>query len=393
MRRRSPLPLIPLAFVTLACGNPTGGVPEVVLANHSSGGLSQRAPAPPTKPASGDAARTAAALARDNSAIRFGRTTPLPKKPGTIRLAEYNVENLFDDKDDPKLSGDFEDIKMTATPERLTALAATIKSLDADVLAVTEVESKDALVWFRDGYLKGLGYDYVESIDAGDPRGIEQGVLSRIPIVGVENWPNEAIIDMKENREGTGWATPSDGKWPKRWARSPLEVRLKAPDGYELTLLVVHHKASGKFDAQRELEALQVREIAMARLKKNPNENLAIVGDFNATPSKKSVKVYLETESPRLRSAYDQRFQKNAPSDTFITHVTNRPIDFIIMSPGLFKDTVDESFFVLGTPLPPKGAPIDGPKPAGYASDHLPIAIDLRSDVRPRSDAPKGARD
>ncbi|MFO0829648.1 MAG: endonuclease/exonuclease/phosphatase family protein [Phycisphaerales bacterium] len=387
MRPRSPLSLVPFAFLTLACGQPIGGPPAVVHTSAVEGAsAAQNAPASPKSDARSKkrTAKDDAAKASNDSAsaLHYGRREPLPKKPGTIRLAAYNLENLFDDKDDPSLSGEHEDKTMTATPERLTALAGVIKSLDADVLAVEEIESKEALLWFRDGYLKGLGYDYVESIDAGDPRGIEQGVLSRIPIVGVENWPNEQIDDMKDKREGQGWATPADGKWPTRWARSPLEVRLKAADGYELTLFVVHHKASGKFDAQRELEALQVREFVMARLAKNPDENLAILGDFNATPTKKSIKVYLDTESPRLRNAYDKRFQRSAPPDTFITHVTGRPIDFIIMSPGLFQDAVDESFFVLGEPLPDKDAPIDGPKPKGYASDHLPIAIDLRSDVK-----------
>jgi endonuclease/exonuclease/phosphatase family metal-dependent hydrolase len=372
-RARSPIPLIPLAFLTLACGQP---LPPVVAVPEQKAPATQKTDAPatgaPAKPA--DAA----------GGVRLGRVEPLPKKAGTMRLASYNVENLFDDKDDPSLSGTFEDKDMTTSPERLAALAATIKRLDADVLAMTEIESKEALMAFRDGYLKGLGYDHVASIDAGDPRGIEQAVLSRYPIVEATNWPQEDITDMQAKREGQGWATPSDGKWPKRWARSPLLVRVKAPDGYELTLFVVHFKASKGFDAQRELEGLQTLQFVNERLARNPNENLAILGDFNATPSAKSVKLFLDTESPRLRNSYDRRSQPNAPSETYLTHVTNRPIDFIFMSPGLFKDTIDKSFFVLGTPLPPKNADREAPKPAGYASDHMPIAIDLETDVKRR---------
>lgn len=353
-RRRSPLPLVPLAFLTLACGQPFGELPVPA---------DQAAAAPPA------------------GSVRLGRAAPLPKRAGAIRLATYNVENLFDDKDDPALSGSVEDRTMTTPPERLAALAATIRQLDADVLALEEVESRDALLWFRDAHLKGLGYEHVASIDAGDGRGIEQAVLSRVPIVEAVNWPDERIDDMKERRDGQGWATPSDGKWPTSWARSPLMVRLKAKDGYELTLFVVHFKSNGRFDAQRELEGLQTLEFVRARLMRNPQENIAILGDFNATPTRKSVKVFLDTDSPRLRNAYDKRHQRNAPSETFLTHVTNRPIDFIVMSPGLWKDALDDSFFVLGTPLPPREADMDAPKPAGYASDHLPVAIDLMSDV------------
>lgn len=368
MRRRSPLSLVPLAFLTLACGQPVGGLPDVTPPTVTA--------SPRSAPSIGAAERRAAWAARDKDAVKYGRREPLQKAAGTTRLAVYNVENLFDDRDDPTLSGDFEDATMTASPERLLALAATIGALDADILALTEVESKEALVWFRDRYLGGLGYDHVASIDAGDPRGIEQAVLSRWPIVQVENWPQERIDDMRDKREGTGWATPSNGTWPSRWARSPLLVTVRSPKGEEVTLVVVHHKSGRGFDAQRELEALQTLELVQRRLAERKDERLAILGDFNASPSQKSVKVYLDTETPRLRNAYDKRSQRNAPSDTFTTHASGRPIDYIIMSPSLFRSAVDESFFVLGTPIARERI---GPKPKGYASDHFPVAIDLRT--------------
>ena len=89
--------------------------------------------------------------------------TPAPKKAkGSVRLAAFNVENLFDGKDDPTLSGEYDDIKMTTDETRLKNLAAAIKSLDADVLALEEIESEECLKWFRDTYLKDLGYDHLE---------------------------------------------------------------------------------------------------------------------------------------------------------------------------------------------------------------------------------------
>jgi endonuclease/exonuclease/phosphatase family metal-dependent hydrolase len=367
MRRRSPLSLVPLAFLTLACGQPVGGLPPVP----PSAPTAQAAPA--TK-AIGAAERRAAWAARDKGAVQYGRQEPLPKARGAARLAVYNVENLFDDHDDPTLSGKFEDAGMTTSPERLLALAATIEALDADVLALTEIESEAALRWFRDRYLVGLGYEHLASVDAGDPRGIEQAVLSRWPIVEVENWPQARIDDMVAKREGTGWATPVEGRWPSSWARSPLLATVQPPHGEPITLVVVHHKSGRTFDAQRELEALKTLEIVQARLAARPEARLAILGDFNATPGAKSVKVYLDTERPRLRNAYDKRFQRNAPADTYTTHASGRPIDYIIMSPALFRMAKDESFFVLGTPIAPSR---DAPKPKGYASDHFPVAIDL----------------
>jgi hypothetical protein len=93
------------------------------------------------------------------------------------------------------------------------------------------------------------------------------------------------------------------------------------------------------------------------------------------------VKLYRENG---FVNAYDHRFDAKAPSETYITHATKRPIDFIWMSEGLAKDVVQKSFFVLGTPvaekLPPMNASAEEKEkalPKGYASDHLPVAIDI----------------
>ena len=108
-------------------------------------------------------------VARDKPAadIRFGRPVPPTKAAGTIRLAAYNVENFFDGVDDPALQGDYDDLPMQTSPDRCAALAQAIRALDADVLGLEEVESEEALRWFRDTYLKGMGYDFLASKDVG----------------------------------------------------------------------------------------------------------------------------------------------------------------------------------------------------------------------------------
>jgi endonuclease/exonuclease/phosphatase family metal-dependent hydrolase len=354
-----------LAFLTLACGQPVGDPPKPPAPN---------SPTSPAPTAERGPARTPPAPTAKSS-IRYGRDTPLAKVSGVVRLATYNVENLFDDKDDPAISGDIDDKAMTTPPERMAALAATIRALDADVLALEEVESKEALLWFRDGYLKELGYEHVASVDAGDGRGIEQAVLSRYPITATRNWPEERIDDMRDKRPGkeSEWSSPKTGRWPQRWARSPLEVEVTLPDGKPLTLFVVHHKSGADFDAQRELEALQVIEIVRERLAKEPGRRLAILGDFNATPGKKSVKAYFDA-GLGLVNAYERRFERGDSRDLFTTHASGRPIDYILMSPGLAERAKLQSFFVLGTPI---AANRDAAKPAGYASDHFPVAVDL----------------
>jgi endonuclease/exonuclease/phosphatase family metal-dependent hydrolase len=319
--------------------------------------------------------------------IAYGIPKARPKTKGALRLATYNAENLFDQKDDPNQSGEYDDLKEATSEARLKAVAKAIRELDADVLCLEEIESKECLEWFRDTYLKGMGYDYVASEDVSYYRGVEQSVLSRVPIVKAQVFKGEDLVigDMESRRTdseakrlaGT-WAKP-DGKMPDKFQRSPLKVDLKTKDGYELTVFVVHFKA-GAFDHQRELEALQVEQFVEEMLKKNPDANVAVLGDYNAQPNAMSAKV-LRISDDGLVSAYDWRFDKNASRDTYTTHASGRSIDFIVMSPGLAADCIDGSYFVLGTPH--AGSDWDwrkadeNPPPNGYAADHYPVAIEI----------------
>jgi len=338
------------------------------------------------------------ALAQEREPVRpagiwYGAKEPLPRQKGALRLATYNVENLFDDKDDPENSIDQDEM---TSEDRLRSIAAMIRKLDADVLCLQEVESKECLAWFRDKYLDGLGYEYIASEDTKYSRGIEQSVLSRVPIRSAKVFTGEELVisDMEDKRSkpaaerlGGEWSPP--GKSPVRnFQRSPLQVELATKDGYELTVFVVHFKAGGKdFGQQRELEALQTEEFVADILRRNPDANVAVLGDFNATPNDMPTKV-LRQSSLGFVSAYDWRSKKEGDSkvlkDLYTTHASGRPIDFIVMTPGLAADCVDSSYFVLGTLHPASDWDYrkadEFPPPAGYASDHCPVAIDFMTD-------------
>ena len=322
--------------------------------------------------------------------IWYGVAEARPKQKGALRLATYNAENLFDNFDDPELSGQYDDKKEQTSEARLKALAEMIRELDADVLCLEEIESERALAWFRDKYLKGMGYDHVASLDAGYNRGVEQSVLSRVPIASARVYTGDerVISDMAPRctPESAGrlegeWSKPNQTSPSEKFQRSPLRVDLKTDDGYELTVFVCHFKAGGRdFAQQREFEALQVEEFVSDEMKRNPDANIAVVGDFNATPGDMATKA-LRMSPLGLVSAYDWRFDKKADKDVYTTHASGRAIDYIVMTPGLAADCVDGSYFVLGT----LHAASDWdwrkadeiPPPPGYASDHCPVAIDL----------------
>ncbi len=305
----------------------------------------------------------------DRGAIRFGVADAPKKAPGAIRLATYNAENLYDSIDDPALSGEHEDMDSVKPESQLKGLAAAIARLDADILCLQELESEAALLWFRDTYLKGLGYEHARSIDAGDARGIEQGVLSRFPIASSRNWPDLPLKGVHPERADAPEGTPI------HYHRSPLEVVVRVPAGatggdpYELTLLIVHQKSGRSSGYWREAEATNTAGIVAAIQKERPGVNLAVLGDFNAQPQEPPVTIY---SSASLTNPF------TAATDRPATHESGRAIDHILVSEGLKAELVPGSWFVLGTPARPAG--VDWrtyPPPEGYGSDHYPVAVDL----------------
>lgn len=304
--------------------------------------------------------------------IRFGLREAPAKGAGSVRIASYNIENLFDAHDDPAISGEIDDLPMRKPDAQLSAAADALRRLDADIVALQEIESEAALLWFRDGWLRDMGYAHVASLDAGDGRGIEQAVLSRFPITRAENWPGLELGG--EHPELWG----SEPNWqagePLRFHRSPLRVDVEIPSGgepYALTLFVVHHKSGREGGYWREAEAEGLVRLMGALSTEDPDANVLVLGDFNAMQRDRSVQIYFDAG---LRDALTTRDL----SDRFVTHESGRPIDAILANAEAMEEIRPGSGFVLGTPARPRGADWrTTPAPEGYAADHYPVAVDL----------------
>ncbi len=435
------LPLIACAVFACLCA---ATAPPVVPTPTTT--ATQTAPArkdgAKSKPAS-TSASTKSKKPKREAGLIFGIAKAPAKAPGTIRLGAYNIENFFDGVDDPNLSGEYDDINMQTSEDRCKSLAKAIHDLDADVLGLEEVEGEDALRWFRDTYLKDMGYEYLASKEVGYYRGVEQSLLSRFPIKDVQVWTSEDLTPMEkyipkdaDKRKKDGWGDDPKVKEPLKFQRSPLKVTIQLPDDNTLIVYVVHHKAGGKATAHhRELESLRINEMVKADLAKNADALVAVVGDFNATPMDKAAKLYRDKAFAGLVSAYefrpeagqakekksaaqddadsdagsdesadasatnsqekstDSAVDKKAAKNLYLTHITNRTIDYILLSPALVKIAVPKSFFVFGTLMP--GSDYDyknDEPPSGYASDHCPIAVDLKvvasNTAKPKTDAP-----
>jgi endonuclease/exonuclease/phosphatase family metal-dependent hydrolase len=337
---------------------------------------------------------------RPPGVMRHGITEAIPTPQGAVRIASYNIENLFDAGVD-KPAGDDEGSTTEPKPEdHKASLAKAIRAVNADILALQEIESKDTLIRFRDSFLADMGYTHVSSLDAGDGRGIEQAVLSRFPITSEINWPDKPLGGT--HPETVGSFRIREAGRDVTFARSPLQVTIEVParpgvpdasnQPFTLTLLVVHHKSGRSYDYWREKEAAGVLEIASELTKADPNAAVIIAGDFNARPNDKSVRLY--TEGGWVDAFADIRQGAGGAAGggggnggdrsvrvdpKYMTHVSNRAIDHLLLSPGAARKLVRETRFVLGTLQRAEG--VDWRTtlpPAGYASDHYPVVIDLK---------------
>jgi exonuclease III len=137
----------------------------------------------------------------------------------TVRVASFNLNNLFSrfdfaaevdelpaepDPDKPQVEivtqlnpADPGHAKFRTFKGRLVKgkpaaerakLTARITAIDADVVAVQEVEDITTLTAFADTELAGLGYRYVVLVEGNDPRLIDVGLLSRLPVGAVTSW-------------------------------------------------------------------------------------------------------------------------------------------------------------------------------------------------------------
>ncbi|CAN5780399.1 hypothetical protein BH11PLA1_BH11PLA1_19710 [soil metagenome] len=340
-----------------------------------------RLEAPPaTAPAPHPDAEPALAPDATPVSLRYGTKEPVARTPGALRVMTFNLENLFDDVDDPALNGKNDDKDMTKPADHCKAAAAAIRAANPDVIALQEVESLAALTQFRDRYLADAGYAHIVSIDTGDPRGIENAVLSKFPLKDVQTWEGLPL-------GGTQPATFGNEKnefagQPIAFKRSPLRVTVVAParDGagaFELTLFVLHEKSGRGGGYWREKESSKTLELVREFEAAHPGAAVFVLGDCNASARDESIKIF-------TRGGLKDIFgDEEADRDNLnVTHASGRRIDHIFVNAAAEAELVRESKFVFAQPTRPEKYDYrTTPPPKGYSSDHFPVVVDITPPV------------
>ena len=228
-----------------------------------------------------------------------------------VTVMTFNVENLFDNEDDPGkddkaylpieakqnnahiaacneitvarwrdecLNLDWSD---AAIERKLTVIAATIRQVDggygADIIALQEVENVEILERLRTGYLADLGYEPAILVEGADSRGIDVAFLSRVPLAHPPILHPLSLSQFGDRERDT---------------RGILQADFELADGSILTGFSVHFPAPYHPTGMRIAAYRQLTELLMSL----PDERPAFAaGDFNTTSTEDDEKKMLDT--------------------------------------------------------------------------------------------------
>ncbi len=228
-----------------------------------------------------------------------GQSTAVTGESASITLMTFNVQNLFDNIDDPEKDDKAYlplSAKTTAAHKqacagienvywrkecleldwndrvvnlKLAALAEVIKQVNKgqgpDVSALQEVENVSILRRLINEHLQGLGYLEPVLIEGADKRGIDVAFLSKLPLVGAPTLHPFKI----ESYPGRSADT-----------RGFLEAQFRLPDNSILTGYAVHFPAPYHPTPMRVAAYQQLQKLMRTR---PSDEMIFAAGDFNTT--------------------------------------------------------------------------------------------------------------
>ena len=190
-----------------------------------------------------------------------------------VTVMSYNVENMFDVFDDPYSQDEGVDVK---TRSEIVTIAKAIAEADADVVVFQELENEHLLQGMVDTFLGDKGYAYIAAQRTNSGRGINLGVISRLPIKKLTSHRFKTLTHPDA----------PDRIW--RFARDVMQITLDV-NGQELHLFNVHLKSNSSRDTTdtnsklwRTAEAIGLKNLIRDMVKQDPDALVVALGDFNS---------------------------------------------------------------------------------------------------------------
>jgi predicted extracellular nuclease len=307
----------------------------------------------------------------------------------SFRVAFYNVENLFDTRDNrEKLDDDFTPAGRQAWTTaryqtKLDRIGEVVEALEYPALVgLAEIENDSVLAELvASERLAGQRYAHL-SFDSPDLRGIDVGLLYRSDVFTLER-DTFFRIDFPAWLEPEGYTS-----------RDLLYARLDSGEAFgSFHCFVVHwpSRRGGEVESEhrRLWVAQRLRRLVDELLNFDQEAKVIIMGDFNDEPANRSVQSVLGAIESRdslflpgilynhmipldnaQEGTYNYRGNWNM-LDQFVTHGLGYPAYWRVAKVGIFKP--DWLLYKGDRPNRTYG----GPNYYGGYSDHLPIFLDI----------------
>jgi len=282
----------------------------------------------------------------------------------TFRVATYNVETYLDQ---PTASRPH-----AKSPEARAQVRQSIRAANPDVLALEEMGGPNALLELRASLrAEGQDFPFWEHV-AGFDTNIHVAVLSKLPIVARRPHTNETfVLDGRRFQVKRGFA----------------ELDLRAATNFTFTLIAAHLKSrltlvEADEAEERLCEARVLRGIIDARLAREPDARIVVLGDFNDDKDSASTKAILGRGRTRL---FDTRPAERNGDTTLSEPLYHEPrnvawtyfygktdeysrIDYILLSPAMKPNWLPGQTWIPAIPN------------WGAGSDHRLIIAGFRTD-------------
>lgn len=300
-----------------------------------------------------------------------------------IRAVSWNVENMFDCSDDTtKLDEEFlPESERAWTHSRywrkIEDISRVIMTIGEEtppaLVALQEIENDSVMITLTQrGSLRALGYHYVMT-DSPDQRGIDVALMYQPAMFRLYGYE---CVHVPSSQNGL------------RPTRDLLHAWGRVPSGDTLHIVVCHlpsRASSNRKSKKNRILAVQTLQVFCdSLLTNNPQCNLIIMGDFNATPHDVIFKKHLNklpltslVSQKRRPTEGTYRFRGNwswldhmLVSETMLHHCTfgNAQVR-LYTQPWLQRSMNDGTWYPKRTYL--------GTVYQGGVSDHIPIYCDF----------------
>lgn len=249
--------------------------------------------------------------------------------PKPLKVLNWNLHNMFDTQDDPAFADDFA-LTTAEYNEKLSQIGALLTELDPDIAILPEVESQAILDELNADHLGGA---YTTAItETNDFRGLDIGVLSKVP-----------IVDLVSHKDDSFKRLDLVGGQLYKYSRDCVEIHVNY-NGREVVLLGVHYRSKGNGMVEtddkdkRMAEAQHTRAIADDLAKADPGRAILILGDFNDVPGSPPVVWTLQGDpanDPKIPFAAASDSLMDADKYTFVYNDVEELIDHQMASPLL----------------------------------------------------------